>query len=491
MFKNLGTEFKVGLFTIVAFGTLGYMLFVLNPSALKNDKMVTYYTVLKDASGIIPKTHVKTNGVSIGKVKSVDLETNSTRILLEVEADVKIPVGSNVEVRTRGLLGDTFIEIVRADDSGKFIEAGGFIPKSDSVMDLQAVIALVGDIGKDVKKVTGTLANVLGTDQGEKSLKEVLENIQTLTADLRKTGATIRASIGDREKDVQDIVTNIHSVTTDLKSFAANLKDVLDDENKERINRIIASFDESMVDVKGATKNIRLIAEKVEKGEGTLGKLVNDDTVIEEIKGAVKDIREVISPATKLQIAVDAHLEGRRDKSAQSYFDMMFKTRPDRYYLIGITDVNESVRETEEEPIPTEPGRTKTRETTVERKSLRFNLQMAKRWYFASLRFGLFETTGGVAGDLHFFTDRLRFTVEAFDWKTRDNEIRRVAHVKSYVSILFFNHLYAMFGVDDITRTKDPKTREEVKQPNVFAGAGIRFNDQDLKAIFGAAALAM
>jgi phospholipid/cholesterol/gamma-HCH transport system substrate-binding protein len=113
---------------------------------------------------------------------------------------------------------------------------------------------------------------------------------------------------------------------------------------------------------------------------------------------------------------------------------------------------------------------------------------MAKRWYFVALRFGLFETTGGIATDMYFLRDKVRFTVEAFDWDTQDKTIRRNAHLKTYASVLFYNHLYAMAGVDDPTRT-DPETGKAKKDLNYFFGAGLSFTDEDLKAVLGTAAL--
>jgi len=87
------------------------------------------------------------------------------------------------------------------------------------------------------------------------------------------------------------------------------------------------------------------------------------------------------------------------------------------------------------------------------------------------------------------FRDRLKVSAEAFDWKTKDNEFRRVAHLKAYASALFFNHVSAIVGVDDLTRL-DPVTRIENKKPKYYFGAGLSFNDNDLRTLFGAAALA-
>jgi phospholipid/cholesterol/gamma-HCH transport system substrate-binding protein len=493
MLKSLGTEFKVGLFTIVALTTLGYMFFVLSPGSFENTKYATYYTNLANAAGIVAKTHVKTAGVSIGKVRAVVLEGGATKVTLDVDQAVKIPIGSKVEIRSVGLLGDSHLEIVRPEDKGDYVQPGGLIPQATDTVDLNNLISLVGDIAKDVKKVTATLANVLGTKKGETSVQNIVDNIEAITADFRKTTETLRHVVGDRETDLNDVVTNVRDGVRDLRKFAANLNDVLDDENKQRINRILASFDETMVDVKGSAKNINLISSKVEKGEGTIGRLVNDDKTLTELEGAIKDIRKVLAPATKLEIDVDYHGEIRRDDSTQHYFNILFKTRPDRYYLLGVTDTTykkvetktTDTQETDDEGRPVDVKRERIRED----KALRFNLQVAKRWYFVTARFGLFETTGGLATDIHLLDDRLKLTAEAFDWDTQDKTIRRNAHFKTYASVLFYNHIQALAGIDDITRT-DPNTGKVDKRLNWFFGAGMTFTDDDLKAILGTAALA-
>ena len=486
--KTLGTEFKVGLFTLVALSTLVYMFFVLSPDSFESGRRNNYYTILSDAAGIIAKTHVKTNGVIIGKVKDVRLDVNMTRVDMEIDINVKISEGSHIEVRTRGLLGDVFLEIIRAEDSGNYIPKGGMIPKSEGSTDMQAVLGLAGSIGRDVKKITQVLAEVMGSDDGKRNLGEILGNIHDSSTDLRKTMGALRGAVGDRPEDVKAIVANI-------KVFTEGLREVLGKDNRVKLQNIIASFDESMGDVKGASKNIRMIAEKVERGEGTIGKLLADESTIAEIEGAIKDLREVLSPVKKLEVGVEYRGEFRNDQTGQNYFNMVFRTRPDRYYLIGATDVQgEQVDRTtktitEEPTVDDDPNTTQTREVIQDRKALRYNMQFAKRFGIIGVRFGLFESTGGWATDLYLFRDRLKISAEAFDWKTKDNELRRVAHLKAYASALFFNHVSAIVGVDDITRL-DPVTHVEHDKPKYYFGAGLSFNDSDLRTLFGAAAMA-
>ncbi len=511
MLKNLTTEFKVGLFSILAVAGIVYMFFVLNPGSFDSTDYKKFYTLVQDASGLIPKSQVKTNGVVIGQVISVELESNKTRITMMVRADVKVPKGSKIEIRTRGLLGDAFLEILRADDSGQYLQEGDYIPRSEDNADLNAVMGTVGSIAKDIKKISENLATVLGGDRGLQTIDGVVKNVLKITEDLRgilednrpdvrnlivnleKTSNTLRKSIGEREKDVQDIVSNINATTAELRKFSKSLNEVLNDENKEKLDRIVAAFDDSMIEVKGATKNINLISDKINRGEGTIGKLVNDDKTLVEIEGAVRDIREAVAGINKLQVEVDYHGEARKDSTTAHYFNLHFRTRPDKYYLVGFTDRDVDTEDKTTEVMEngvTDDGhpRTRTVETTKKQRALRFNLQFAKKWEFIGVRFGLFESTGGIATDLYAWHDRIRIAIEAFDWKSKNNPDRQVVHLKSYASILFFNHISLLFGVDDILR-KDAKTGKRAEL-NYFVGGGLTFTDDDIKSIFGAAALA-
>lgn len=477
--SQLGAEFRVGIFAILGLVATTFAIFVVSPDMFNSDSRAEYYTILKDASGILTKTHVKTNGVNVGKVKSVELVDNSTKVVMEILETVKVPVGSRVEIRTVGFLGDKFIEIKRTDDVSKgYVKPGELIPREEDATDLNEVISIIGSIARDVKKVTENLAKVLGGPRGEQSISNIVDNIEDLTREAKEI-------LQENRGDVRSLVAN-------FEKFSKSVNDVLDQDNKDKLDRIIANFDSSMVEVKGATKNINLISEKIERGDGTIGRLVNDDETIEELEGTLKDIRKVLAPVTQIKLEVDYHGEMRRDESSQNYFNLNFHTRPGNYYVLGFTDAAEIYRDTTTTTVPIDPeenGNVRTRqvETIKEKKALRFNAQIARRWHFAAVRFGLFESTGGIGSDLYAFDDHFKFTFEMFDFAGAEEEFRKFAHLKAYASVLFYKHIYVLMGIDDPT-AKD--VNGDQKDLNYFFGAGVNFNDDDLKALFGLAAVA-
>lgn len=482
-------EFKVGLFSITAILVIAYMFFVLTPDIFTSRNEERYYTVIEDAGGIVNKTQVKTSGVVVGKVISVALEGTQSRINFAVDSSVKLPRGTEVMIREKGLLGDVFLEVVRSEDKGDYLKAGDFIPPAKNQISISKLITIANSIGTDIKKITGNMADVLGGEEGKK-------NIGSIVTDVRDVAGMLKAILSENKNGFRNIIANLEQTTHSLNGVVSNkkedlsdiignfkevsegLKEVLKTDNRNKLDRILTALE-------GATT-------KINSGQGSIGRLINDEKMADEFEGAVKDLRSMLSPAKKMQIAVDFHGEYKGQSRSQAYFNIMLKPRPDKYYLLGVTDTFESQRDTFIEKLPPRSGETspdalsssRYHRSTVERPSIRFNVQYAQRWGFGQFRFGLFESTGGLAGDFFLLEDTIQLTFEAYDFRKADQ--RNFARLKTYASILFFNHLYAMFGADDLTR-RDPNTGKK-QSPYLFMGAGFRFTDEDLKGLFGLAA---
>jgi phospholipid/cholesterol/gamma-HCH transport system substrate-binding protein len=108
------------------------------------------------------------------------------------------------------------------------------------------------------------------------------------------------------------------------------------------------------------------------------------------------------------------------------------------------------------------------------------------------VRFGIFESTGGVGGNLHFLRDSLSINFDLFDFGALDKDYPRL---KVYANYAFLGHLFVTVGIDDVLNPQRYDT--DVLSPaaqglsnhallsgrDVFVGAGISFTDDDLKAI--------
>jgi phospholipid/cholesterol/gamma-HCH transport system substrate-binding protein len=504
------SEFKVGVFTLAALAVITLIAFTLegNPFGAGRTR---YYTDLENVGGVGPKTQVRTSGVPVGEVTKLEIQDFGARVFFEITGDIRINEGSYIELRSRGILGDVYLEIVReqGDANAKPIKPGGLIPKVKEMDDLNALMSSIGSIAKDIKTVSNTLKNVLGNEEGQSSLKNIVDNIEVITQDTRafvanesKQISSLIASMkasSDRigqilernDARVDELMDAAALAGQDLRDFAGELKQLVAGENKDRLNRILASVDVSMENLRLASDKVQLIVDKVQRGEGTIGQLVAKDDTANDLRQTLKEVQEVLRPATKLQIAVDYKGEVRHKDSLGrfgNHFNLLMSTRPDRYYLLGVADspASEKIVRRAQRTDPNNPNIViEDTETIRDKPQIRFNAQFAKRFNFFGVRFGLFESSAGVASDLYFFKNRVSASLEAFNFgdnpeSTLREDTKGYVRLKSYANFFVTPNVYLTGGADNMLR--DPG-------PLGFVGLGLRFSDDDIKSLFGAAAL--
>jgi phospholipid/cholesterol/gamma-HCH transport system substrate-binding protein len=509
----LSTELKVGLFTVAGIAVFAVMLIALEGGPF-GAKKIEYYTQLENVGGVGVRTQVRVSGVQVGEVTSIDVLPSGAKVNFNIRSDVQIPEGSFLELRSRGILGDVFIELVRNNYSTKTLPDGSLIPKRTEASDFNSLMSLVGSIARDLQTVSRSLAVVFGSADGQSSLQNILHNVEKITGDARDLMSSQRYNIAKAIQSLRDSATHFSNLMAnnsasvedtikaanlavkDVQVFTAELKKMVSGKNQNKFERMVDALDVTTQNINASMAKVQLIVDKVERGEGTLGQIVSRDDTANDIRQALKGVQELLAPARRLQIEVDYKGEYRdvepnnQIAAMGNHFNFRLRTRPDQYYLLGVTDSlgARKVTSTTSTTSTAVDGSTVVKEVTEtpdDRDALRFNVQIAKRWSPIGLRFGLFESYPGVAADAYMFGDKLSATVEAFHLSDAfDNERRSEpsgdARIKAYGNFNFTPNLYLTGGVDGVGRKPGPFG---------FVGAGIRFTDEDLKAVIGAASI--
>jgi hypothetical protein len=181
MFKY-STEFKVGLFTLICIAVLIITAFILGGNPFTG-RSQDFYTVLDNAGGVAQRTQIRVSGVKVGTVSQVDILPKGARVELKIDGSVKVPTGSHIEIVSRGVLGDVYMEIVRNESGVGYLKSGDYLPFNTDGNNVQSLVKSLNSITRDIKQVSNTLANVLGTKEGETSLKNIVANIEGMTKD--------------------------------------------------------------------------------------------------------------------------------------------------------------------------------------------------------------------------------------------------------------------------------------------------------------------
>ena len=489
--KEIITPFKVGV--VVIAGTLAFiwMFGQVREGIDEDDTGYRVFAMFDDVGGLAEKSRVTIAGINVGQIDSIELAGDRARVWLLVNTPLRSD--ARIAKRQASLLGEYFLQLTPGytgsplTDGSEISHVDYDVAPADLLNDLKKISA-------DVSEVTETLRKVVSGNDGEQKLVAILENINQTVADVQR-------AVGNNAPKIDGMVDNIVAVTAEARAFTedfgekANQILISAQAVTENVRSIVGdnteTFQEGFEGVKGAVHRLqraldelettlaksRSIATKIDKGEGTIGKLVNDDELAENMNALLEESGRFIRQYTRMQTIVAMHSDYYTGRGAvRNALEVRLQPRPDKYYSLQLIDdprgsinFRETVTNSSasvEDPIIRE-------QITITEDRFRLSLLFAKRFYWATGRVGIIENSGGLGLDLHFLRDSLELSADLFAFDDNVSPRMRVSGLYE-----FFSHAYIAAGVDEVFN--DELT-------DFFVGLGLRFNDEDLKALLSAA----
>lgn len=493
--KRLSLELKVGIFAIIVLAILSFMTFRIG--GLEWIKKRTGYIIYVDFSniaGLDAKTKVKIAGVDAGVIESITLRDGKARLVLRIYPEVKLYSDASADVKATGLLGDKFLAI----DIGSrepFLKEGDTIKNVREMVDIDDMARNLSEVSANINKLAISLNDSLGSEEAKRSLKESIVNLEKITSgintaisnndrrmrdvldNIKELTASINGLIQDNRDSVRTAMNNFRDFSGSLREDGPSLISNLNKATKE----LKAMVEENRSSIKETVDSVKNITTKIDSGEGTLGKLVKDEKLYHTLNKAAEGVNRTISSIERFRTFITFQGEYlSKPKDGKGYFYVTLQPRPEKYYILGVVS----------DPI----GKVKTTETstsvngvtTVEKKEevekkIEFTAQIARRLVESDifkdtvLRAGVTENTFGVGVDQYFLNDRLKVSVDAWDFG-RDEANAKNPHMKFGADYFLFKHLFISGGVDNVLNKK---------YRGAYLGGGVRFEDEDFKYIFG------
>ena len=464
MFK-LSAEAKVGLLVLVGSAVLLWMTFAVGKYEFGEKKGYIMQAVFDSVAGLDAKAAVRMAGVKIGTVEKVELEDSRAKVTLRIYPDVKIQRGTKAMVKTLGLLGEKYVELVppeisakeaAAPEGSRYLQEGERIQVTVSPSDVDKLINQLSSISDDVKQVTASLRQVFGSEQGTRSMEDIL-------ADLRKTTSNIQEFSYALRSDGSEVVMRLNDLVASLNGVVS--------ENRDNLKVTMENVREASKNAELALASIESTARKIDRGEGTLGKLVSDESMYNSVDSAAKGISDYTSRVERLKTTVGFRSEYMFPEF-KNYFTLELKPRLDQYYILElVSDPFGKFSRTETTTTP--PGNTVVTETFENK--LKFSIEFVKRYGNLAFRMGLIESTGGVGADYYALDDKIKFSLDAFNSNSNEPHNERT-HMKATVNYDLSKILYVNAGYDNFLNAD---------MATVFFGVGLRFSDEDLKYYMG------
>lgn len=492
------TPLKVGVFVIVAIAAFVAFLQIVSTRQLSSADAYEVFAIFDDVLGLEKKSPVQIAGIDIGRIKDIVLEGGKAKVILEIEGRVALYEDASIEKVSISLLGDYKLAVEPGSASRRKLEDGDQIVNVKSLSNVDAIVAEVRVMSEALR------AMVAGTPDRPAPLQQIVEDVRGSAAAARTVLEEVSKNIGENTKKLDRILDNIDRFTGDLKDISEgrdrdfdqivadakvisaslrrtseNIDKIVSGQNEQDISESVKSLKQTLDTMNRALDNVASITQKIDQGEGTVGKLVNDSTVHDEIAEAAEGLGSAVGGLARLQTWVNLRSEFQfRTGTTKNYVQFILQPKEDKSYIFEVVDDPRGVKAVVIEDVETtspEIGRDfqyrERRTTTTE--GLNFSLMFQKRFYWLSLRFGIIEGTGGVGANLHFLDDRLELVLDV----NRFGEEARRPRLKGLGLVEVIPHIYVHGGVDD------PFNAGTV---DYFIGLGIRFNDEDLKTLLTA-----
>jgi phospholipid/cholesterol/gamma-HCH transport system substrate-binding protein len=499
----MSREARVGIFVLLGLIVLTFFTFKVSKWGLIAEKGYRLTVDFDSAAGLEPKSDVKMAGVPIGKVEEIQLVGNRARLVLRIREGIRIPIDSVGTIQTQGLLGEKYVEILPGKDTQRNLPAGGQVTLTQSPTNLDEMVRKLSAIGDDVKKFTESLSSTFGTEEGKKALGDILRDVRATTASLRTVVAgneqrferivanidRLSADLSDissaNKQDVRATIANLRAFSDTLKSEAPGLVRKLE-EMSERVSGIVGdnreNLKESIENLKTASARLDntldaagKVMAKIDRGEGTLGKLVNDNTAHASLTDTLDGINRYVRKTEQLKTFVDYRLEWQQGPSEfKHYVNLRLQPTADKYYTIGVVDDPRGKFSSSASTVTVNGTPTTISEEKFDDK-LKVSALIARRFSGLTVKGGVIESTGGLGMDYELLKNRLTVGADAWDFSRRDLP----PHLKVYGNYDIVKNLFVTGGVDDVLAT-------ERNLRTLFLGFGIKFADEDLKTVLGA-----
>ncbi len=475
----MSREARVGIFVLLGLIILTYFTFRVSKWGLIAERGYRLTVDVESAAGIEPKADVKMAGVPIGKIEEIRLAGNRAQLVLRIRPEFGIPADSVGVIQSQGFLGERYLELVPGRDP-RLLADGERVIRTEAPASMDALVKKLDSIGDDIKKFTTSISESFGTEEGKESLKRIIANIDRLTADLANI------SSGSRE-DIRAVIANLRAFSETLKEetpgLVAKLERMGDDvsgvvgDNRENLKESIANLKAASARLDNTLDHAGKVMAKIDRGEGTLGKLVNDNTAHTSITDTLEGINRYVRKTEQLKTFIDYRLEWlSRPDEYKHYVNLRLQPTADKYYQIGVVDDPrgryKNIVKTE---TVTPPGTTVTTEEDSYDDKLKFTALIAKRFHGFTVKGGMIESSGGLGVDYELLKDRLTLGTEIYDFSRKDLH----PHLKVYGNYDVVKNFFITGGVDEVLNS-------ERDLRSLFLGFGIKFADEDIKTVIGA-----
>lgn len=266
------------------------------------DRSTKYYIIYDKIAGLAESNSVYLSGFKIGSVSSLTLiqEDKSNRVLVQILVDktIKIPKNSVAKIES-DFLGVNTISMIFGNSDELAVEGDTLLPAIATTIQEEVSLQIL-PLKVKTENMLATLDTVLESikyvfnEETQRSLANTFTSIQTTISNIENSSFTLDTVLTSQKGAIAHILDNVNSITSNLKN------------NNDEINRAItnfANFSDTLAQIdfkktilaaEKALNDFQEISNKINSGEGSLGQLVNNDTLYNQLEQSAQELNKLV-----------------------------------------------------------------------------------------------------------------------------------------------------------------------------------------------------
>ncbi|WP_029520979.1 MlaD family protein [Persephonella sp. IF05-L8] len=511
----MNTAFRVGLFVLIISSIAGYLIITFSGKELgvSTKEYVIYFDAVE---GLSQGADVQVKGVKVGRVEKIEFDKGKVKVVIGIKENIPIYKNAKAYVRTLGLMGDKYIYIDPGTPNAGELAEGQTITNAQVYASTEEAFSTVQEIAKKVGELIDNLNDALGkgnlremienikvlakhTDEmvveNRKGVKLAIDNIVAITDSLRRDlppliqkidriATNLEAIAGENREDIRELIKNLKETSVALKEKTPKVLDKIG----EAAQTIKGTVGENREDIKVAIQKIREASEKldrilakIDEGKGTIGKLVNDDSLYDNANKGIKEFSKPFAVINQSQLDIMLYAEKHTgNDDAKAGIAGKFAPGSNSYIYVGLlTNSNGTVTKRKEYI-----DNTGTREEIERNYGILFDIQYAHKLFDIGdtsfwVRGGLKDSTGAAGTDLY-LNRRLAIKADLYNFDRKysiGNQNIDNPQLDIYFQYKMYKYpVFVRLGGSDLLNSD---------VMGVYIGGGFMFRDNDIKYLLG------
>lgn len=295
---KISNETKIGILAAITITTLilGYNYLMGRSLFSSNHEFVAVYD---NIDGLTPSNPVMLNGYKVGSVKSIKLRPD-LKLIVTIEVDNNIPIAKNgiAKISNNDIFGGKAILIEIG--SGDLAMSGDTLTSILELSLTKSVSNLLNPVRDKTEKLLASI-DTLATNitkifnpSTNNDIKRSFSDLSGIIANFKETSIKLDKLVGDQNARLNKIFEHVESITRNFRDNNAVLSDAL--KNIRNITDSLAASDlkTTVNNAKNAINQLNQVLEKINKGEGSLGLLINDKKLYENLQKSSDDLDKLL-----------------------------------------------------------------------------------------------------------------------------------------------------------------------------------------------------